>query len=236
MVEQDPLTGPEEALADGSLQSVSQPGGANAEPTPVWDGERWVALGPDGAATQWWDGATWHPLPAAGPPSVAWAPEPAVAAPGRGAVFAQVAWRAVVLAVGGGALIGLLVGVGASVVDVGNGEQDLVLALLVFPLVAGLFGLLLSFFAAPAVAGLLCWLAVPYRGARRTRWVAALVSMAIVAPFVLLWAVGVAYNDVTAVLLMTGIGLASLLGAGSGGAFWLVGWYVKRLGPAEPGS
>jgi hypothetical protein len=90
VVEPGAVTGQEGFVAGGSLPSMGEPVGGAA---PAWDGERWVALGPDGAPSQWWDGVRWHPLSVQ---EVAHVPDPP---PGRGAVFGRVAWRSVVLAV-----------------------------------------------------------------------------------------------------------------------------------------
>lgn len=244
--------------ACGYVARMADPVEVSSAGSAVWDGAQWVSHTADGTPASYWDGTQWAPVPTSAPaqgahpnPQAGY-PDPASGysaagragvrgpapdpngpapkpAPGRGGVFGRVFWRVVVLAVGGGATIGLLIGIVTSIPDLTSPKRNLVFALLEVPYIGAALGLLLSIPCAPIVAGLLCWLTVPYRDATRTRRTAAIVAMGVMVPFVGLFAVGVAYNDLWTVLLVIGMALAAFVGAGLGGSFWLAGWYVKRM-------
>lgn len=190
----------------------------------VWDGTGWVAP----ATGHRWDGAGW--VASATPGAVA--AVPASTTPTRGLVFGHVLWRSVVVAVIGGAIVAMVMVLGAVLFDPsaeGVGSEDgLGLAFLpVVALAGGGLGLILSVIAAPAIAGLCAWRLVPYPGRRTTRLLPRLIAIVIVVAWVgLLF--GADADSTADVIYGLVVLVGCLLGAWFGGG-WLTGWYVRRV-------
>jgi len=186
---------------------------------PVWDGTAWVHP----VSGHRWDGQRWIEPPPASPTG-----------PGRGLVFFQVAWRALVGAIAGGTLIAFAVIVffivrdqlSASTKDTPTTVSDLRYA--AFGLV---FGLLLGVPAGVVVGGVVAWRGVPYRGARRTRLVARVTGLVLVLAFLLFFfrppvrSGGISLGDVAlyAFIYATSLGGTWVLSS------WTVRWYVRRM-------
>lgn len=152
--------------------------------------------------------------------------------PGRLAVFFQVWWRSIVVAIGGGVVIAvgfvIVVTLAGETFEGFEGEDDsdgLGVVMLVAAYFGAAFGLVLGVVAG-LLLGLLASVAlVPYRGAKRTRLVMRIGAALCVAAFFGLLSGG---SDRLWYLL----GAAGVVGAVLL-APWLVRWYVRRAEPSN---
>lgn len=149
------------------------------------------------------------------------------------AVFFQVLWRSIVLAVAGG----IVIAVGFVVIvtifgeswdgfdgDGGGSDDGVLVAALIAAYLGAIFGIVLGI-AAGVVLGLIGALAlVPYRGRGTTRWVMRVGATVCVGAF---FAALLGGDD----RLWLVLGGAGMVGAALT-APWLVGWYVRRAEPA----
>jgi hypothetical protein len=212
---------------------MAQGPGGPGDGQPVWDGTTWVVPG-----TPWrWDGTAWVDTSAGpAPPGAAaatWehATLPRAATPpiGAGTVFVQVFWRALTVAVVGGAAAGF---VGTLALAATDPEDGAFLFAFVVALVGGVFGVLLGLVAGPVMGGICAWRLVPYPGARSCTLLARALAIGFVALFLPLLFWDAVVDDNGTVLLMAGISAMSLAGAWFGGG-WTIRWYVRRMDGAQ---
>jgi len=145
--------------------------------------------------------------------------------PSRGAVFGQILWRTIVLAMGGGALIGIgFIVVGSMV----SKDSDLAGFSLAAGFVGAILGLFLGVPSGLALGGVGCALLVPYRGKASTHTFARIGAMLAVSVFYgWMWS---GHNfDSGEWPALVGLTLPGLAGAFFGSLF-LVRWYTKRMG------
>jgi hypothetical protein len=152
--------------------------------------------------------------------------------PGRLAVFFQVWWRSLVVAIGGGVMIAVgfvivvtLAGETFEGFEGEDGSDGLGVVMLLAAYFGAAFGLVLGVVAGLLLALLASLALVPYRGRRRTVTVMRIGAAVCVAAFFGLLSGGT--DRLWYVLGAAGVLGAVLL------APWLVRWYVRR---AEPSS
>lgn len=152
--------------------------------------------------------------------------------PSRLAVFGQVFLRSIAVAVVGGVVIGVgfvlvvsLFGESWNTLEGdGGGSEDGVLVAMLFATFFGAtFGVLLGLLAGVVLGFLGAFVLVPYRGRRFTVLVMRVAAPLLVAAFF----VALLGGDDRLWLLL---GAAGMIGAVLA-APWLVGWYVRRMGP-----
>jgi hypothetical protein len=174
--------------------------------------------------------AAWPAGPAPGSPLSYGVPGP-YGAPrpvSRGAIFGQVYWRTLVLASGGGLVVGFVYGVFLSVFERDGANFGPVAYMALAGGFGAVTGVALGLGAGFATGGLCAWLLLPYRGRRATRFVALLVSVGCLLPFAVWGSIGGDFDsayDVVGWLVLVG---TSLVGAAAG-SLWLVNWFVKRM-------
>lgn len=142
--------------------------------------------------------------------------------PSGGAVFGQILWRSIVVAILGGAVIGagfILVG---SLIE---GDTDAVDYTVAAIFVGAILGLILGVPAGLVIGGVGAAVLVPYKGKAYTHWYARIAAVISVVLFF-----GWLFNDVDNlngwILVFV---VPGLLGAYFGSLF-LVRWYTKRMG------
>jgi hypothetical protein len=146
-------------------------------------------------------------------------------------VFGQIYGRSVVVAMGGGAVIGatigLLIGVWA-VTTQDDGIGDMASAPLWGAYFGGAFGLILGLVGGLIVATVAAIGLVPFRSAGRTMVVVRVPSLLVVAVFMALLFGGATGGRAA----VAAIAAAGLIGAWMSAPF-LVGWYLRRVGAAR---
>lgn len=148
-------------------------------------------------------------------------------APTRGVIFGQVLWRSLVLAVGGGAVIGFAVGLVLAVwalvwEDASIRELPVVLVLGTY--VGAGTGIALGVLGGLLISTVAALRLVPYPGEGQTLLTMRVTSVVVVGLFMALL-FGGAVGGWAGVALITALGLA---GAWMSAPF-LVGWYLQRL-------
>jgi hypothetical protein len=145
--------------------------------------------------------------------------------PSGGSVFGQLVWRIIVLAMGGGAVIGLgFVIVGAIV----GGDSDVATFGFIALIVGAIFGLVLGVPAGLVLGGIGAAMLVPYKGKGYTHWWARISALIAVSLFYLwLWGGTSLSGDEYGVII--GLTAPGLLGAFFG-SWFLVHWYCRRMG------
>ena len=143
--------------------------------------------------------------------------------PSGGAVFGQILWRSIVVAVIGGAVIGagfILIG---SLVD---GDADAAEFTLAAIFIGAILGLLLGVPAGLIIGGIGAALLVPYKGKSYTTWYARIAAVISVTLF-FGWLFSDSVDDLDMWVLVFVV--PGLLGAYFGSLF-LVRWYTNRMG------
>jgi hypothetical protein len=145
----------------------------------------------------------------------------------RGTVIGQVLWRSVVVAIGGGAVVGALSGLVFAVVTFTLGD-DAFSEVAVVPLLGAyfgaVFGLILGVVGGLIIAMVVAIRVVPYPGEGVTLLTARVASVVVVGAFMALLFAG-ATGAWSAIALISAL---SLVGAWMSAPF-LVGWYLRRL-------
>lgn len=140
----------------GPLDAGGPVAGGSAAGEVVWDGTAWTVP----ATGQRWDGNAWVLSPAA-PTSAAWLSPPQAIADQvtRGSVFVQVAWRALVSSLVGGAAVGFVFVAALIAYEVvaGDVEDPVGIGYLAFgSFFGGFLGLFLGVVAAPVLGAICC--------------------------------------------------------------------------------
>lgn len=145
--------------------------------------------------------------------------------PSAGSVFGQLVWRIIVLAMGGGALIGLGFVIVGSLVQ---GDSDVAGFGFAAMIVGAILGLFLGVPAGLVLGGIGAAMLVPYKGKRYTMWWARIASLLAVALFYtrLWWSINI---DDGEYWVVAGLTIPGLLGAFFG-SWFLVHWYTHRMG------
>ena len=147
-------------------------------------------------------------------------------------MFGQVLWRTIVVAIGGGAGIGFLIGLFGVAISLFSDDDDLSGGIIGFPFlaayIAAVFGLFLGVVAGLLLATLAAVTLVPYRGSRPTILTIRITAVVLVGLFMML----LFLDAVDAEILVGAIVGAGLLGAWFLSPF-LVRWYVRRMEPAS---
>jgi hypothetical protein len=152
--------------------------------------------------------------------------EPPVAVP-RTAVFGQVLWRSLVVAIAGGAVVGAISGLVFAVVTLVVGDDafdEVVVVPLLGAYFGGVFGLVLGVVGGLIIAAVTAIRIVPYPGEGVALLTARVTSVVVVGAFMALLFAG-ATGAWSAIALISAL---ALVGAWMSGPF-LVGWYVRRL-------
>lgn len=145
-------------------------------------------------------------------------------APGRGAVFGQLLWRSIVVAIAGGAAVGIVFVVIGAFVD---SSSDFAGYSIAAAFVGAVLGLILGVPAGLLIGGVGAAVLVPYRGRSFTHRYARIASTIAVGVF-LAWLFHDSTGSTDAGWLAL-IVAPSLLGAWFGSLF-LVRWYSVRMG------
>lgn len=145
----------------------------------------------------------------------------------RSTVFGQVLWRSLVVAIGGGAVVGALSGLVFAVVTFVVGDDafdDVVVVPLLGAYFGGLLGLVLGVIGGLIIAAVTAIRIVPYPGEGVALLTARVTSVVVVGAFMALLFAG-ATGAWSAIALISAL---ALVGAWMSGPF-LVGWYIRRL-------